>query len=260
MQIIKNTQPSIIDEDTYNAVQRIRSKAKRCPDKSGAPSKLTGLMHCADCGSKMYIHRISNGKNIPHFLCSSYCNPKLKARCGSSHRIKEESVLLYIEETLKRIFTLYNKSHSALKKKLELTVCNSQGDSLPLFEDELKAVKLRISELEILLCHAYEDSITGKLDYDAYIVLEKRYMSEQKSLNIKKEKLIDEIKQQHKSQNSVAYFISLLEKYKDFKSLTPLMLNEFIYRINVYERDYRHIHNSPQKIEIIFNHIGSLDV
>ena len=43
-------------------MQCIRGNARRYPDGFGEAHPLTGLMYCADCGGKMYVHRTYNGK------------------------------------------------------------------------------------------------------------------------------------------------------------------------------------------------------
>ena len=52
--IFENTHEPIIDQETFDNVQRIRGNVKRYPDGWGEYHPLTGLMYCADCGSKMY--------------------------------------------------------------------------------------------------------------------------------------------------------------------------------------------------------------
>ena len=64
--IFENTQEAIIDEDTFEKVQKIRANVRRYPDGWGEVHALTGLMYCADCGAKMYVHRTSNGKRIKY--------------------------------------------------------------------------------------------------------------------------------------------------------------------------------------------------
>lgn len=59
--VFENTQEPIIDQELFDNVQRIRGNAKRYPDGWGEAHPLTGLMFCADCGSKMYVHRMNNG-------------------------------------------------------------------------------------------------------------------------------------------------------------------------------------------------------
>ena len=51
--IFENTHEAIIDQETFDNVQRIRANVRRYPDGWGEAHPLTGLMYCADCGGKM---------------------------------------------------------------------------------------------------------------------------------------------------------------------------------------------------------------
>ena len=53
-EIFENTHEAIIDEATYETVQRIRS-SKRRPSRLGEMSVFSGMLFCADCGNKMYL-------------------------------------------------------------------------------------------------------------------------------------------------------------------------------------------------------------
>ena len=101
--IFENTHEPIIDQETFDNVQRIRGNVKRYPDGWGEYHPLTGLMYCADCGSKMYVHRTSNYKNIPYYTCSAYTKVPCGTLCLSAHRIKAEVVLNLIQSTLQDI-------------------------------------------------------------------------------------------------------------------------------------------------------------
>ena len=84
-------------------MQRIRGDFKRYPDGWGEYHPLSGLLYCADCGSKMYVHRTSNYKNIPYYNCSAYTKVPCGTLCKSGHRIKAEVVLNLIQSTLQDI-------------------------------------------------------------------------------------------------------------------------------------------------------------
>ena len=45
--MFENTQEAIIDQETFDNVQRIRSNVRRHPDGWGEAHPLTGLMYCA---------------------------------------------------------------------------------------------------------------------------------------------------------------------------------------------------------------------
>ena len=84
---------AIIDQETFDKVQRIRANVRRYPDGWGEAHPLTGLMYCADCGGKMYVHRVNNGKRDPQFTCSQYSKYPIGALCPTQHRIRAEAVL-----------------------------------------------------------------------------------------------------------------------------------------------------------------------
>lgn len=56
--IFKNTHETIIDEGTWETVQKIRD-GKRRPSRLGEMGMLSGMMFCADCGAKLYQVRAS---------------------------------------------------------------------------------------------------------------------------------------------------------------------------------------------------------
>ena len=78
--IFENTHEAIIDQQTFDLVQKIRGNVRRYPDGWGEAAPLTGLLYCADCGGKMYVHRTNNGKRISQYTCSQYT----KVPCGTA--------------------------------------------------------------------------------------------------------------------------------------------------------------------------------
>ena len=54
-------------------------------------------------------------------------------------------------------------------------------------------------------------------------------------------------------------FLKLTERYAAFTDLTPAILNEFISRIEVQERDKKRAKQAVQHIGIYFNYIGRFE-
>jgi len=113
-----------------------------------------------------------------------------------------------------------------------------------------------MTELEKIICKIYEDSILGKLPEERYLALDEQYAKEQKALSKEISELETAINGFEKSKKSVGKFITLIEKYENFEEITVTMLNEFIEKIHVHERDRKGSIETTQKVEIFFNFIG----
>ena len=89
--IFENTQEPIIEQETFNLVQKIRNNVTRWPNGWGPAHPLTGLVYCADCGGKLYCHRTDNGRRVNVFSCGNYPQKK----CASGHRINGNDLLSF---------------------------------------------------------------------------------------------------------------------------------------------------------------------
>ena len=82
--IFENTHEAIIDQQTFDLVQKIRGNVRRYPDGWGEAAPLTGLLYCADCGGKMYVHRTNNGKRISHIPVPNTAKSQLESSARHS--------------------------------------------------------------------------------------------------------------------------------------------------------------------------------
>ncbi|MDU6182779.1 MAG: recombinase family protein [Anaerococcus vaginalis] len=258
--IFENTHEAIIDQETFDNVQRIRGNVKRYPDGWGEYHPLTGLMYCADCGSKMYVHRTNNYKNIPYYVCSNYKKVPCGTLCPSAHRIKAEAVLNLIQETLKDIKKYLDEDNEAFIRSIQ-----NEMEEKEKVEIEKKKIKLtesqnRLQELERLMCRIYEDMILNKIPNNRYEILNNQYETEQLTLSKEIKDLEVVISRYEKETDRARKFISLINRYENFDELTNTMINEFIEKIIIHERDRKGSQTSKQKIEIYFNFIGNYEL
>ncbi|WP_238315458.1 recombinase family protein [Faecalibacterium gallinarum] len=235
--IIKDTHEPIIDQETYDTVQRMRASIRRYPDGWGEVHPLAGLLYCADCGSPMYIHRTGNGNRTANFSCSGYGKVPVGSKCASGHWVNADSVMRLIQETLREIVRFSKEDEEEFTCIVRSEIENRQSSEMKGQKTRLTACQKRLDELETLLCKIYEDNTLGKLPDRRYQILEAQYTKEQE-------------------QKSADKFIALVKKYQNFEELDAVMLNQFIYKIFVHERDYKGMANSPQTIEIYFNFVG----
>ena len=258
--IFENTHEPIIDQETFDNVQRIRGNVKRYPDGWGEYHPLTGLMYCADCGSKMYVHRTSNYKNIPYYTCSAYTKTPCGTLCPSAHRIKAEAVLNLIRETLKDIKKYLDEDNEAFIRSIQNEMEEKEKIEIEKKRTRLIDSKGRLQELERLMCRIYEDMILNKIPNSRYEILNNQYETEQITLSKEIKDLEQQVSRYEKETDRAKKFISLSSRYENFDELTTTMINEFVEKIVVHERDRKGSQTSKQKIEIYFNFIGNYEL
>lgn len=254
--IFENTQEAIIDQDTFDKVQKIRANVRRYPDGWGEVHALTGLMYCADCGAKMYVHRTSNGKRIAQYTCSAYTKVPCGTLCPTQHRVNESVILELIKEILKAIANYADEDREAFLNTIQDAQSEHMSTDVARKKSRYQAINSRLDELEKLICRIYEDNILGKLPDDRYFVLDRQYGKEREELEAERNSLKVEIDQFEKHANSAEKFAALIDKYENFDELTPTMINEFIDKILVHERDRKGSIDCRQEIEIYFSFIG----
>ena len=254
--IFENTHEAIIDQETFDNVQRIRGNARRYPDGFGEAHPLTGLMYCADCGGKMYVHRTYNGKRVPQYTCGQYGKYPIGSLCPTQHRIKAEAVLTLIADMLRAIAEYSRNDRAEFIRTVQETQAAQQTADISKKRKRLAAAQKRAGELEKLICKIYEDNALGKLPDARYKALDTQYAKEQDALEIEIAELEKAVTGYEQSQKSAEKFIALIDKYENFDTLTNTMLNEFVEKILVHERARKGSQNTTQEIEIYFNFLG----
>ena len=254
--IFENTHEAIIDQQTFDLVQKIRGNVRRYPDGWGEAAPLTGLLYCADCGGKMYVHRTNNGKRISQYTCSQYSKVPVGKLCTTQHRINEDVVLSLVSEMLKAIAEYAKHDRAEFVRVVQEAQSSQQTAEVKKQRTRLATAKQRVSELEVLLCKIYEDNILGKLSDSRYATLDAQYEKEQSELTAEISALEKAVKSYEKHEKDADRFIALIDKYENFDKLTIAMLNEFIEKILVHERDRKGSIQTTQEVEIYFNFVG----
>lgn len=254
--IFENTHEPIIDQQTFDLVQKVRSNVKRYPNGWGETAPLTGLLFCADCGGKMYVHRTNNGKRISQYTCSQYSKTPVGELCSTQHRINEDVVLELISDLLKAIADYAKHDRADFIRVVQQAQDNQQSYEVKRKKTRLATAKNRKDELETLLCKIYEDNILGKLSDARYTTLDAKYAKEQSDLAEEIAAIENSLASYEKNKKSAERFISLIEKYENFDHLSIAMLNELVDKILVHERDRKGSKQTTQEIEVFFNFVG----
>ncbi|MBR1929991.1 MAG: recombinase family protein [Lachnospiraceae bacterium] len=250
--VFENTHEAIIDSNTWELVQTLRSN-KRRPNRTGEVSIFSGLLYCGDCGEKLYYSVTNNySKSQAYFFCSNY--RKSTANC-SAHYIREKVVYQLVLESLQRVLS-YVKIYEQIFVQEQLAKSSEdQKKEIARKRRELAKAEKRIAELDVLFQRVYEDNVSGKLSDERYATMSANYEAEQKALKESLIQLQAEIDEQNDKTVNVFAFVEKVKRYTEINELTPEIVNEFIDYIIVSNKQIID-GKTVYPIDIYYNGIG----
>ena len=237
--IFEDTHEPIIDQETFDNVQRIRRQIKRYPDGWGEAHPLTGLIYCAGCGGKMYVHRVNNGKRVPMYVCGNYAKQPVGTLCQSAHRIKADHVMEIAAKTIREVVKYANLDKERFVEEMQSHIEDRQTVDFTEQKKRMTVCEKRIGELEMLIAKIYEDNALRKLSDKRYTMLYNQYEGEQEQLQGELDGYKTEQAQYENDRKSAARFLKLVERYSNAEEISTVMLNEFVEKIVVHERDHK---------------------
>lgn len=258
LMIFENTHEAIIDEETWNNVQRL-IETKRRPKKNGAPPcRLSGLLYCADCGSKL-SHRYNSRNKYDadnSYGCSSY---RQYTRNCTMHYIRVSVVENLILETIREVSAYALSNEKEFVKKVREASDVQQEATMKEYRRRLGKAKRRHEELDDLVKKLYESFATGKIPEKHFDRLLSGYDTEQTALEAEMQELQTGLDRYGADGVRADRFLELVKRYTDFSELTTPMLNEFIEKVVVHEAD-KSTGDRVQKVDIYLNFIGAFTV
>ena len=261
-QITENVHAPVIDRTDFENVQRILENAPvKRPNGDGEIHPLSGLLFCKDCGAKMHI-RIDyrNGGKRHVAFCSEYHKGKARnPKCHSPHIMDADLLMQTVADVLKKIaeYSISNRAdfEALVKKSLDV----QQTDRTKKQQKRVPQITMRLKQIEKVLDKLYEDNALGAIPQDRYEQMSQKYSEEYYTLKAELAEIKEQLSAFENAGGRAQRFVKLTERYADFAELTPAILNEFISKIEVHERDQKRARYAIQHIGIYFNHIGKFE-
>ena len=256
--LFKNTHEPIIDQDTFDTVQRIRANKRRRTNMD-EQNKYSGLVACADCGSNMVLHRAKTmTKEQNNFMCGLY-KKKGKDVCPA-HFIREEVLEQIILEDIRRVTLFARNREKEFAKTIRASSNDEAKQKLSLAQKELDRQLKRQNEVNTIFKRLYEDNVIGKVTNEQFRSLSADYTAEQAQLAESIPILETQIESLKNTALDIDRFITKAKKFADITELTPEILHTFVKKIVVHERSEKYSRTATQKIEIHYTHVGELQI
>lgn len=267
-QVIRNTHEAIIDEETFNAVQKIRQTRRRV-DTIGAANVLTGLVYCSDCGCKMYNHRGRRSQRKPRpdgklrqssYECSTYrlTRKHEEVHCFS-HYINSEALRMLIHAVIRETASFAITDPDAFMQRVLQESQVKRAEEAKELKRKTAKAKKRIAELDTLMQRLFEEYALGRLPQDRYDAMVGGYEREKAELKVLLEQDEQALDAFSEDTERAKRFVAMATKHTDFTELTDEMILEFVDKIIVHAAD-KSTGTRQQEVEIFLKYIGKVEI
>ena len=260
LMIFPDTHEAIIDQDTWDIAQKLRVRAKPRAANGTYSHRLSGMIYCADCGSRMGFISPDAKQSEKHydsdsaFQCGNYRNKNNEC---VSHFIKTSALEAAILQAIKAVSQYVIENEAEFISQLKTVWNENKSNSANNGQQEIDEPKTRWAELDAKIQQLYDSAISGLLPERQAQRMIQQYDEEQLMLEKRVEELQGQIQEEEVEKIDTNRFIALVNKYRNCEELTDTMLYAFIDRVEVHEATGGRTVYRQQNIDIYFNFIGN---
>lgn len=256
--IFENTHPAIIDQNTFDIVQKMR-RHKRVRRswrfEKGHENIFAGLVFCHTCGNKhRFCAQQKDHINLDHYKCSAYSR-EIKG-CGNAHYIRKNCLEQIVLSDLQNLLQL---DEAKLLKNLEEQFQLESNKQTKKQRKQLADGQKRIQQIDQFIQKLYEDNLLGKISDERFNTLSKSYEAEQAELKQLVQQLESQLKKATTNERNIERFIGKIRSYTHIESLSVALVNELIDKI-VIHKPIGTGRNRTIEIDIYYNFIGKIDL
>lgn len=237
--IVRNTHEALIDEDTFQAVQKKAADARatyqerqgRRDGPGTSPNILRGLVYCPDCKRPLVRYKSAyetkKGKNIYYaYICPSHSADP--ASCPKKN---------LLEVKLKEILWDALQREIALAGDLDKLVCQYRRSAKTIsqeadIEREITAAKQALERANMFYDSLYQNYVDKLMTEREYMELKQKYRTDMERAQVR----IDTLKQQQKRnrrQTTENPWLTTCGQFKEEQTLTEAMSHALIERVEI---------------------------
>ena len=166
LMIFPDTHEAIIDQDTWDIARKIRSKKKPRVANGTYSHRLSGLVYCADCGSRMgFISPEANHSKTHYDSDSAFQCGNYRSKSGEcvSHYVKTSVLEAAILQAIQAVSKYVLENEDEFIQQLKAVWNEQQTRTANNGYQELAEAKKRMAELDEKINKLYESTLSGLL-------------------------------------------------------------------------------------------------
>ena len=252
--ITRDTQPPIIDEDTWQTAHRIRESGRRKPEGTLEKGPLNGFLFCADCHNKLHFHSCPRLKRTNGtFDCFYHTSYKLCTSHYIHRNVVEEAVLA----DLQRVTQHVREHEEEFLRIIQQRASSAGKESVRKLKREQSAGEKRLEDIDRIINRLYEDKVSGELSAERFGHMLATYEEEQATLRTRLEEVRTAIASEQETTDAAEHFVRLVRRYTEITELTDEIVATFIRKVEVHE-PIKADGQKRQEITVYYNFIGNM--
>ncbi len=255
--IFENTHEAIVSRKLFDLVQK-RYEGRKKADKFGETDKFAGYLYCADCGSRLYLHRartIAPRKN--KYMCGGY---QSRVTDCTVHYIRESVLNEIVLTSLNKVLACA-RDHEDEFCQMAMAKGKAESKKLRCESERLKGeYETKIAKLDNAIQLLFMDRAEGRISTERYDKLAASLEKEQAELKTKLTDLNSQLDDMKNQESCVREFIDNAKRYTHITKLTPEILMTFIKRIEVSEKEVKHSRTCGNHIIIRFKFMSDKQI
>ena len=233
--IIKNTHEALVSRKDFDEVQekighivkRVNEARKSNGNNVRDFNFFKQKIVCADCGKTMYLYGKTKGSHR-RFYCG---NNKLHGKC-TPHSITDLEVNDYVLRVIRAHINVYVENVDLIRR------LNQRQESIKKYDVFNREIKKCRKELEKVAVHRerlFEDYVCRIIDAEQYETFSKQDAETEKEIQNNMEILLKHQVGYEKNFHTEEEWETLINKYRNTRTLTKEMVNAFVEKIEIHE-------------------------
>ena len=254
--IVPNMHPPLVSPEDFESAQRI-IKRKYRRNNGNQENHFVGILHCADCGSRMSFTPAPDTSYGGYFMCNKYrYRAKGQNRLCTVHYLPLDYVTDAVIAAIRRQASLANERE--LHKYAEALAGAKSDNLLKQAQRELGKLAHRRDELEVIIRRLVEQNALGLITDERFLAMSQGYEEEQTAAKDRIAALQIQITEKRSQVANAERFLAVVRRYTQVETLDRAILNELIDRIDVHTGEGNRS-KRKQTIEIHWRFIDAVE-
>ena len=164
-----------------------------------------------------------------------------------------------VADVLRKIADYSISNRADFEALIKNSLAIQQTDKVKKQQKRIPQITARLDQIDKVLNKLYEDIALGRIEQDRYEQMSQKYSEEYHTLKTELAEIKEQLSAFENADGRAQKFMKMVERYAAFTNLTPAILNEFVSKIVVHERDVKGAKFAVQRVEVYFNYIGRFE-